>query len=489
MKLVKSVRSKSFDEKNIYLLFILISFVIFIIFSFCFAAKQSFWADEMWMVGFVSKKNTIFDTLWYYLTIEVTNTPLYAFVLYWWYRICPFGEQYLLIVSQIATIIGILYCVKLGKKIGGYLYASIVATVLLTSGTIFCNVAWELRAYSFLFLFSAMMLYYYYQYKETPETSTAIKLGVVMALLVYSHYFGGIEIFLLGITDFFGFIKTKNKNYKWMISYSIPVITFTPWFIAAMICKTKAITEFWPAIPQLKDIKGIIGYLLDNNSLLISLFAFGIIYVFINYSSTSDSLKNSGFIRMLSAHFIFVVFSVYIYSGVINRKGSIWVDRYFLGFMPYIAIIIAYGLWSVIKDIIRNSEERTKLIYSIVFASYIVLVLFSYTNVMALQESPKYSAEAFREATAKICENDAEKVYVYVNLSEVEKTGWEEIYFTKSVQFFGGSKWDEIEEMNPDSIYVSTLHSSISDEEFAYFNSNYKEVWRDDKLRLVYYSK
>lgn len=480
------------DEKKLYRYFLFFALSIFLFVSLRYA-RQGFWFDELCSIGFVGKGNTIADTLKYYLTIEVTNVPLYSICLYWWYRIFPASEPALLALSVIATFVGVLYCIRLAKRIKGYKCATITGTLLVTSATVLENVEWELRAYAFLFMFSSMLLFYYYEYRRLHNIKAAVKLGIVMTLLLFTHYFGGIEIAILGITDLILSIKNKFRDRIWYLYYIIPAVLFTPWFVMAMKMKQWNLAQFWPQNPGIYNIVDILEYLLDDNRFLVMLFGIGFISSLIRRFFEAEYTKEDSFVSLISLNFWGVITAVFIYSSKLNPMGSIWVNRYFLGLLPYMAIIIAYGVCRIFEQINFNTAERLGLVYTIIIGGYFSLLLLNYSGAMMRQEIPRGSEEAFKEVAQVICEDEDDVVFVYSKLPLISNNGWREMYFTKPVVFYGSDNDNGTGMLESDEVkrvYVPGLHDEVlTEDEQEYFEREFHEVWRKDNMNLTLYER
>lgn len=93
----------------IYAALVILFSVIFIV----FASSQGFWSDELFNIGVISHDKSFADMLYIYITDEVTNPPLYTIFLYFWYRIVPYGEVYLLFPNVIFWLIGTMILMRL----------------------------------------------------------------------------------------------------------------------------------------------------------------------------------------------------------------------------------------------------------------------------------------------------------------------------------------------------------------------------------------
>ena len=77
-------------------------------FSLRFAGRQYFSLDEVSQIGFIAKKNSFGRIIEYYLTSEVTNLPLWPLLAALWYRVVPYGEGWMRLLTVILTTLSII---------------------------------------------------------------------------------------------------------------------------------------------------------------------------------------------------------------------------------------------------------------------------------------------------------------------------------------------------------------------------------------------
>lgn len=138
----------------------LILLIWFGLFAFINADAQSLWADELSSIGFIRHGLSLREMFSIYLYLD-TNLPLYSLILYGWYRVCPYGEEFLLLPSILFCIAGIICLSKAAERMAGKKSGLIVFLLCICSNAILWQGAWEARCYALVFFLAALTMYAY----------------------------------------------------------------------------------------------------------------------------------------------------------------------------------------------------------------------------------------------------------------------------------------------------------------------------------------
>jgi uncharacterized membrane protein len=134
-----------------------------LVFSLFEMNAHSFKGDELYTLGFIGTKISFNDMIKIFITDEVTNPPLYDIFMYFWYRMVPKTEFWLLIPSFTFFLIGLIVMCKLVWNFTGSFSAVFLVICLgwinpFSFGYLILN----LRSYAMLFMFSSLVLYWYF---------------------------------------------------------------------------------------------------------------------------------------------------------------------------------------------------------------------------------------------------------------------------------------------------------------------------------------
>lgn len=469
---------------NIIIFGLLFSMAVFMI---MFSQKQSLWYDEIYQIAYIRKGLSLSEILNYYATFEITNLPFYPLILAVWYRIAPHGEGWLLLISEVSVLIGIYFIGKTSRELQGE-EAGIIATILsVFSSTLILSCGYEVRAYAFLFLFSSLSIYLYVQENMDKNIYKIVLYGMSLCALLYSHYFGALTVFVIGCFDLKN-VFMKNKNHKILFSYIIAAVFFFPWFLYAMIHRTRSISDFWPSVPKWTSLGDTLKYLLSDNVLL---YAALLIYIAYIISKRIILKKKSQYCMdmdvLLVVLILFPLIIIYIYSAFINSRGSLYVNRYFITIFP--AMIILFSLFIVSLVNIIQKQYRNEIMISLII---LFVAVYGIPNLNKVISDVTQVNDPYREVAQYLSKQDNldnGRTAIYNNADFIEIQGYRQYYFdyygvdanakilTKS-EFRDSSNIAQF-----DKIYVfETL--TIAEEDELYLEENFELIENQEEIHL-----
>lgn len=353
-------------------------------FSYVNANHQSFWIDELSTIGFVSEGISLWDMLDIYLKSE-TNLPLYSIFFYFFYRIMPFGDVYLLIPSVFFACFGIVMLAKCMYLITENIRDGFIVLFLgCSSSTLIWQGVWEIRCYSLLFFLSILSLYYFIKCYKKPCKQNYIRYSLSIFLFIWTHWFAGLVLFIYGLADLFLLLKKKNTLAK-ILSYLPAIITILPWFIISFINKQTEISNFWTSVPEWKNMLWTILFYLNGRKLLFYIFliaAFSVCIKLIAHlykRDIFDCYKNYVWFLILIT-IVGTIVVVFIYSYFINPNGSMYVERYFMVIAPHILLLTTYAFVEILHEgeTLSTKYKNGKKINSVIKITLLCILIHSF---------------------------------------------------------------------------------------------------------------
>jgi len=145
------------------------------------------------------------------------NPPLYELFLHFWIKICGISEFAVRFPSLVFSSVAVWFIFRIGHRFINYRVA-IYASIIYIFSNYHILLAHESRAYALLGMLCAMSMYYYFNHLTNKSRTTwnLVFLILTNVLLIYTHYFGFIVLFLQ-----FGYLlfspKLLKENLRFLI--------------------------------------------------------------------------------------------------------------------------------------------------------------------------------------------------------------------------------------------------------------------------------
>lgn len=402
-----------------------VSLFLLLIYMIWAAGLKEFWYDEVATIGFVRSSLSLGDVLHYYQTIEVTNLPLYALIVYGFYHILPPENIWLLLPGILMTLAGIWLLVRLADRTIGRRAAYAALFMCLCSTTVINRIALEFRAYSLLFFAAVLVTDSFLRLKDRMDIKRLCIASGAMIILAFSHYFGVLYLVLLG-TGALICILGDRKKWKLILPFLVSAAAFFPWFITAMRASKVDTGSFWIIPPGWTELPETVGYLLGGNYLLCILYGIGFLWLLYDIVV----LKQPALYRMIYVLTGPVMMAViFIYSRWINPGGGLYENRYFIAVLPCILLTASYGIERFMAVV---GKKHRKIAYGI--AVGFLLVSCTLGGIRSLSNSREQYARYSYAAEQMIMEEDLKDQDVllvcisYDDVGEVVLEGWYDYY-------------------------------------------------------------
>ena len=493
-------RIKDIIEKKFWLIYAAIAFMM-LLFMFYQSGKQSFWLDEMSLLGTITKDKSVGDILNQYLTIDVTNLPLFPLIAALWYRVLPANDRLMLLLPELAVVGSCIWSAFTAELIAGK--KSGLFTMILTSVStrLILSCGFELRSYGFLVFLSVGLVYFFLKRIQAYDRKNEIAYAVIVLLTLYTHYMGAILIAFLALIDLI-FIVCRRSKVKRLLPYVSAGILFIPWFALMLAKKQKSISSFWPDKPTIPEIARTIRKLLGSNEALFIILLITFFYVVCRIVRNILEREKVSFKHLSLLIFSYLVLGVvggvFTYSAVINPAGGFFVQRYFLELVPLVFIIISVGISDAIEFISSKRERAFRLELAGIAALFLVFYL-GLINIREVRESSSKSSETFREAAAWVKVQDGlydENAALVCSVNPRASLGFAEYYVRnggKSPELPVISLQDEdpVSDLKKyDRLYLIYVHrdlDKLADDVKDYLKENFEIVEDNEEIKAALY--
>lgn len=473
---------------------ILVTFISFLL-MLCFAGKVSLWADDLATISFVAENVDLKTVVERILSDAGSNPPLFYLIACVWLRLAPYGTIFLKIPSMVFSCLGIWFCGVAAKRIYGE-RAAVIATIFAgTSYFLFNYAAFTFRAYGLLFLLCSLLIIAYHRRLIKPyNISSHILYGIVLTLMLYTHYYSILIIGILGLFDLWLFLNKKIK-FNCILSYLASISIFVPFFLLSFKYIYRNAGDFWPDVPNLNTLFSTINLLFNGQWFMILLFCIGIISTVLllcekKYANAfcDDSASNIVLMQM-SIWVVGLLALVYIYSHYINPEGSLFVARYFIAAFAPAVIVTAVALERLLIIVCDKKDQ----VFSRILAVCIIASCFitnGYKQIEDVSKFPGVINQPFEQAIDWIYDH----ANAHYSDTLVMMTTYQDglyYYATHSGErenlnfgFLTNENWQ-----NYNIVYASQMHGTFSDENKNILAEHFSEIERNDALNVVVYRK
>lgn len=376
------LNSLSFDSQRITHrlgLYFAIVFLVNFIFKLNYLDFSSFWYDEI-----ISIKSASLD---YGLIKHVSewdnNPPFYFYCLSVWTKLFNDSEFTARLLSVIFSSLaaGVLFLIAnkfLNKT------TAIISSILFLSSNILFYYSHEARAYSLVLLLSLVSSYLYFNFKDNQSFKTIILLGLINFLLIYTHYISGLVLFFQVVMGLFFF----NKKQKIRFSYSLLIVVlltllrFTKKQFLLIVNFNSPKSTFWLKKSDGAYLQEVIStFLFNKYAALVFLLIILMVIVFIMMKKTE--------FRFYILYAICLGLGSIIVLFFMGKMASIFLDRYLIFALPFLFILIGFGLSFVKKSIIPISVVVLFFVFCAFKMDYKTNKGMDYKNAMNFVKSVK----------------------------------------------------------------------------------------------------
>jgi len=335
-------------------------------------ADTSFWFDEFAQICYSGLGNSLVESA---LVLDPTP-PLFNIAANVWYNLMPYGDQWLLLLPQLATAAAVYVVGLWAEEVKGRTVGLCAAILLGSSQMVLEQCGFEFRSYGFYLLFAALAMYLFHR-RMAPDWKRTLAGEAVFALtlaaLLYCHVFASMIVAVLGMVEL-ALVLRRKRGPVAVIPYFLAGAAFSPWLIRFLLkagTDVAAAAVDWMVKPTPWEVVKLAAYLCGNHIVVCILFVLGVLSIlFAVCRIPADTASRQLLVPMMVG--AFQVGVMYLFGIIRADFASLWVKRYFTGLFPCCAVLCAVGLVSTAEWICRRRKKwKSSWIYFIVLGSIV----------------------------------------------------------------------------------------------------------------------
>jgi len=322
---------------------------------FLYANTQPFWSDELCQVTFSGLAGSWQRAMLY----DPHTPPLYDVALFFWYRLAPYGERWLLLLSEAAFALAVFVTGMVGERIRNRRTGFLAAALLALNASAILACGWELRPQAFMLLFCTLSLYEWVAKAQGPGFSAPrmFRFAAWMALSGYSHYFGVLFSGMLFLMDCL-LARKKKLDFRYFFSYALALLAYVPWLRLMMGGEE---TGLWQPAPSLRGVAELLQFLSGQNWLVLGLFVLAAVLAAARALGASKKMgalgggSDDSYIEIAPVFIACAtILAVFLYGRFIAWRSTFWAPRYFSALFPCVMIACALALDSLLEATLRG---------------------------------------------------------------------------------------------------------------------------------------
>jgi len=354
--------------------------------------NDGLWLDEIWSMNISGVENSALDIIEACKTD--THPPLYDLLLHYFLLLVGDSDISGRILSLIIGFLGIIstfyYTLRITKKYK----TSFLAFTLITFSFFHIYYSGEGRFYTFLYFLSLGAISELYLFLTTKRYNRLFLFVFYSLILVYTHYYGAILLFVLSILVFLLWIM-KEINTKTFLYFALSgfviLAIFSPWLPYMLVRKSNS---SWMSEPKIWDFFEYLYLYTGKNP---------VEFIFI-LLALSMSIKNMKSNVILNTIFIGAIILGFIVPFVVSYLSTPMLHNRYT-FIYYPCIIILTSIFWGQTDILKGKKI---MIYVVVFGS----IFFNFFFINKFIDGAHL--EPWRDASLEIRKDrEGEKINIY----------------------------------------------------------------------------
>lgn len=349
---------------------------------------ESLWLDEVFSVNSANKSITSIiehESSW-----TAVSPPFYYIILHFWMKLFGYSEFSIRFPSVIFGVASIYVIYRVGKLIYSE-EVGIICAFLLSISFFHIRYSQEARFYALLTFLILLSNFYFVRLLKEKNIKDACIYIVITTAMTYTHFFG---LFYIMFQNIYYFLAHRKNMKFWIVIQGTILLLFAIWIPVLVKQTTKVGDDSWwiprpTYITLFNTFKSFAGSDI-NLYLFVILGIIGIIFIY------KEEFNDRIFLLLW-------LFIPIVTSLSISLIRPIYVDRYLIGSLPAIVLLISKGIFNFRK-------------------SLMILLLIAIT-ISAIFPLEKYYAvpekEQWREVTSYIENNKGYDDYVLLSRTAI----------------------------------------------------------------------
>jgi mannosyltransferase len=298
------------------------------------------------------------------------NPPFYFIMMHFWVKIFGISEFGIRFFSALFSTITVVLIFQFARK-NINVFTAIFSSILFTFSEQQIYFADEARSFAFVGFLCMLSFIIFYDLIKNPTYKKAFYLGLINAILIYSHYISCFIVLVQAVYILLiYFLQPVNKKIFAIEigSFLVTTVLFLPW-ISNLRKSMPRLGEYWLKSPTFYNLKGLfISF--SNGKLMTILFAM-VIFWWIIFSlkrfKNKIFFKEKKVVGILLLLWVFLpVFADYLLS----RLTPIFLIKYLLYSSIGFYLLIGYSVTELPINLFRKILISTLLILIFIAATH-----------------------------------------------------------------------------------------------------------------------
>lgn len=341
----------------------LLLFMLNIIIKFTFISAQQVCMDEPFSVAAAQRPlSGIFEYLSHF-----NNPPLFEVLLHFIVTYVSVEPPYIRLISLVASSATASMIFLLFYRYKGELFPAMCAALVYSFSSFHIYFSHEARVYALFEFFTCISVYFYLEVL-TGEKLIRYKYVLYLVssvLMIYSHYFGFIVLFLFFLFQLIYYKRISSRRHiRLFVSYVLFAVSYIYQISTVLTRYDDASKTHWVPPPLTEDLYiHILKYMNQpvNAVLAIILLLLG---VFIGLRKRLNGVPYQ--------HFFLMWFWIpYLMLFFISFKVPVYLDRYLIFMFPAFYILLIDGIsFLPVKSIFKSALQVAMVLLMIVTCNY-----------------------------------------------------------------------------------------------------------------------